>query len=251
VGRVAIMPNGSTEFVYSPQVCYFRLGSDGPLSSRYLYYWFKSEWFWSQARSLKGQTDMADYINLADIRSLAITIPSRSAQDSIVDVLGAFDNKIVVNDRIVSAALALGNACFLMAQGATTRRSELAELAAEKTLIFGDGYRTKRSEHGQPGLPILRVAEVKDGRIEPEFVDFVADSYRSAMGERVSQAGDVILTSKGTVGRVAAITARSSATSEFRRILRCQAAMSISGCVAMTSGGKRKLEKVRRTWRTI
>jgi type I restriction enzyme S subunit len=94
-----------------------------------------------------------------------------------------------------------------MAQGSTTRRSELAELATEKMLVFGDGYRTKRSEHGQPGLPILRVAEVKDGRIEPEFVDFVADSYRSAMGGKVSQAGDVILTSKGTVGRVAAITA--------------------------------------------
>ena len=36
-------------------------------------------------------------------------------------------------------------------------RSTLAELATGKKLIFGDGYRTKRSEHGQPGLPILRV----------------------------------------------------------------------------------------------
>jgi type I restriction enzyme S subunit len=107
VGRVAIMPNESPEFVYSPQVCYFRLGNDSLLSSRYLYYWFKSEGFWSQARSLKGQTDMADYINLADIKSLKITLPSRSMQNTVVEILGALDDKIAVNDRVAETCLEL------------------------------------------------------------------------------------------------------------------------------------------------
>jgi type I restriction enzyme, S subunit len=146
------------------------------------------------------------------LRQMTIELPQPEEQIAISNVLTAFDDKIAVNDRISKGALALGDACFTeVVQTCTASRSTLAELAAKKTLSFGDGYRTKRSEHGQPGLPILRVAEVMNGRIEPDFVDFVADSYRSAMGGKVSQAGDVILTSKGTVGRVAAITAKDPA----------------------------------------
>ena len=100
VGRVAMMPSEGPEFVYSPQVCFFRTMSTGPLVGQYLYYWFKSEQFWSQARSLKGQTDMADYINLADIRSLRILLQPKQVQQSIGTVLGALDDKIAVNDRI-------------------------------------------------------------------------------------------------------------------------------------------------------
>ena len=57
-------------------------------------------------------------------------------------------------------------------------------LVKEGFLEFGDGYRTKQSELGQPGLPILRVAEVLDGRVQPEFVDYVHNDYRHAMGRR-------------------------------------------------------------------
>jgi type I restriction enzyme, S subunit len=147
-------------------------------------------------------------LNTGILGAVPVVIPPMRDQAAIAEVLGALDDKVAVNDRIFSSVQALGDACFMMAQTSAARRSTLAELATEKTPIFGDGYRTKRSEHGQPGLPILRVAEVMDGRIEPEFADFVADSYRSAMGGKVSQAGDVILTSKGTVGRVAVITAK-------------------------------------------
>jgi type I restriction enzyme S subunit len=147
-------------------------------------------------------------LNRNYIRDFPITVPGQPGQKIISRVLGALDDKIAVNHRIVSCALALGDAVFITAQAPTVSRCTLARLAAERALSFGDGYRTKRSEHGKPGLPILRVAEVMDGRIEPEFADYVAESYRSAMGNKISQAGDVILTSKGTVGRVATITAK-------------------------------------------
>jgi type I restriction enzyme, S subunit len=206
LGEAALMPPGIAACLGR------RMGllrpKHGRADSRFLLYAYLGPDFQQviRERSIHGAT--VDRIPLVDLPDWPIRLPALPVQRAISGLLGALDDKIAVNDRIVSATLALGNACFLMAQGPTTRRSELAELAAEKMLIFGDGYRTKRSEHGQPGLPILRVAEVKDGRIEPEFVDFVADSYRPAMGGKVSRAGDVILTTKGTVGRVAAITAK-------------------------------------------
>lgn len=79
----------------------------------------------------------------------------------------------------------------------------LAELRACGVLDFGDGYRTKRSEHGQPGFRILRVADVADGSVRPTGPDFVSTVHARAIGSKLSQPGDVLLTTKGTVGRVA------------------------------------------------
>ncbi|GAA1092788.1 MULTISPECIES: restriction endonuclease subunit S [Streptomyces violaceusniger group] len=102
VGRVAIIPVGSPEFVYSPQVCFFRVAEGARLESKYLYYWFKGSEFWSQAGSRKSQTDMADYLNLSDIRSLSITVPDRLQQQAVVEVVGALDDKIAINERIAA-----------------------------------------------------------------------------------------------------------------------------------------------------
>ena len=83
----------------------------------------------------------------------------------------------------------------------------MAELVAEGVLSFSDGYRTKRAEHGQPGFRILRVADVADGSISPDGEDFVSADYESAVGSKRAQVGDVLLTTKGTVGRVAIMPA--------------------------------------------
>lgn len=100
VGRVAMMPIERQTFAYSPQLCYFRPAVNGPLKARYLYYWFKSVEFWRQADALKGQTDMADFLSLADICSLIIRLPSLGEQAAVADVLGALDDKIAASKRI-------------------------------------------------------------------------------------------------------------------------------------------------------
>jgi Restriction endonuclease S subunits len=130
VGRVAIIPDDAPEFVYSPQLCYFRVKPDGPLSARHLYYWFKSDSFWSQARQLKSQTDMADYINLADIRSLVVQVPPSDTQAAMGAVLRALDDKIAVNERIVSACHELAQAHTLaaLADGPTVPLGEIAAI---------------------------------------------------------------------------------------------------------------------------
>lgn len=76
-----------------------------------------------------------------------------------------------------------------------------AELAARGSLIVNDGYRTKASELGEPGYPVLRVAEIGRGSITPSYGDNVRGEYRDKIGYKLSRAGDVLLTTKGTVGR--------------------------------------------------
>lgn len=80
------------------------------------------------------------------------------------------------------------------------------ELARTGALLFGDGYRTKQAELGHPGFPVLRVAQVEGGRIRhSEIVDCVRAEFRNAIGSKLSEVDDVILTTKGTFGRRARV----------------------------------------------
>lgn len=112
VGRVAVMPSTGPVFAYSPQLCYFRLLRDGILDCRYLYYWFKSAQFWTQANALKSQTDMADFISLQDVHRLAIELPDINEQHAISEVLGALDEKMAANDRVAATARKLARAIY-------------------------------------------------------------------------------------------------------------------------------------------
>src|SRR5689334_17397679 len=83
--------------------------------------------------------------------------------------------------------------------------TSLGELTKQGILQLGDGYRTKRSELGLTGVPILRVAEVLDGRIDPTFADHIREEFRPAFHKKASAPGDILVTTKGTVGRIARV----------------------------------------------
>ncbi|WP_052492367.1 restriction endonuclease subunit S [Leucobacter komagatae] len=80
-----------------------------------------------------------------------------------------------------------------------------AELIRRGSLIVNDGYRTKQSELTPSGIPILRVAEIGDGFLAPQSEDRISEDYRRAIGVKLSEPGDVLLTTKGTVGRRAIV----------------------------------------------
>ena len=83
--------------------------------------------------------------------------------------------------------------------------TRLGDLVDDGSLKFSDGYRTKRSELADTGYRILRAAEV-DAGIFPTGYDFVARVHEQAIGDKQVRPGDVVLTTKGTVGRVAFIS---------------------------------------------
>jgi type I restriction enzyme, S subunit len=100
VGRFAYVDEDIPQFVYSPQLCYWRSLDWKTIYPRYLYYWINSNEFWSQAASVKGQTDMADYVSLTDQRRMTISLPSIEKQIAIAYILAALDDKIKLNQQI-------------------------------------------------------------------------------------------------------------------------------------------------------
>ena len=171
VGRVVLMPEGVGPFVYSPQLCFFRVCDPNALSPNFLFSWFRSEEFKAQAEYLKAQTDMADYINLRDIRSLRVTLPEPDEQRAIAGVLGAIDDKIEVNRRMAETL------------------EEMARALFRSWFVDFDPVRAK-AEGRDTGLP----SEIAD-----LFPDRLVDSDLGAIpdGWSVEHLGDHAATTKG------------------------------------------------------
>lgn len=81
----------------------------------------------------------------------------------------------------------------------------LADLVRSGDLEFSDGYRTKSSELAPEGFRIVRAGDIRDGIMFLDGPDFVAPERGSFVGEKTVRAGDVVLTTKGTVGRTAIV----------------------------------------------
>jgi len=155
VGRVAIYPPGAEQVVYSPQLCYFRVLDAEEIHPRFLAYWFRSEAFRRQALHRANNTDMAPYINLRDIASLTLDLPDRGTQQAIAEVLGALDDKIAANHRVITASDALAEARF---DAAESRQ----EVALSGLARFVNGKPFTKNATGT-GRVVIRIAELNSG----------------------------------------------------------------------------------------
>jgi type I restriction enzyme, S subunit len=184
-----MMPSEGPTFAYSPQLCYFRPVVNGPLRSRYLYYWFKSEEFWKQADALKGQTDMADFLSLSDVHSLKIRIPPLEEQVAAVDVLGSLDDKIATNDRVVDLSDKLGEAVL---SAALDGRS--SPLASQALVTMGSSPPGTSYNETADGIPFYQ--GVRDFGVR-----FPRNRVWTTAPVRTASAGDTLVSVRAPVGR--------------------------------------------------
>lgn len=75
-------------------------------------------------------------------------------------------------------------------------------LLREGALLINDGYRAKNSELSNTGIPFARAGNI-DGGFHFEDADRVPALTLAKVGLKRSLPGDVVFTSKGTVGRFA------------------------------------------------
>ncbi|WAL81841.1 restriction endonuclease subunit S [Pandoraea sp. XJJ-1] len=82
------------------------------------------------------------------------------------------------------------------------------DLIRASKLEIGDGYRAKNSELSETGIPFARAGNINDG-FKFADADHFPESELWKVGGKVSRSGDVVFTSKGTVGRFALVGAQS------------------------------------------
>ena len=106
------MRKDTPQFVYSPQLSFWRSLNESILHPRFLYYWMSSEEFYFQFKSVAGQTDMAEYVSLRDQRQMHITLPPLPEQRTIAHILGTLDDKIELNRRMNETLEEMARALF-------------------------------------------------------------------------------------------------------------------------------------------
>lgn len=173
VGRFAFVSASSPRFVYSPQLCFWRVRDRDRLDPRFVFFWLQGPEARGQLHALKGQTDMADYVSLRDQRAMTMTLPPFDEQRRIAGVLGALDDKIEHNRTLAE------------------RLESLAALEFKHRFLAETQDRVPLSTHARTWKDSVNPAHQPDARFE-HFSIPAFDSERLPSIER----GDKILSSK-------------------------------------------------------
>jgi type I restriction enzyme, S subunit len=160
VGKVSFVPEGSPKFICSPQTTFWRSLDHSVLEPRYIYYYLKSSKFVNQLRARESETDMAAYVSLTQQRQLLVEIPEFQVQRSIVEVLGALDDKITLNERHAEAALELAGCLY---ERESTKHDRWSESALGATAKWLSGGTPKTSEPSYWGgdIPWISATSLK------------------------------------------------------------------------------------------
>src|SRR5260370_9102606 len=86
--------------------------------------------------------------------------------------------------------------------GTKWRRHNVVDLLRAESLLIGDGYRAKNDELSTSGVPFARAGNINDG-FRFRDADYFPHENLHRVGNKVSQPGDVVFTSKGTCVRLA------------------------------------------------
>jgi type I restriction enzyme S subunit len=150
VGRFAFVKPDTQQFVYSPQLCFWRSLDRDLIDSRFLYYWMLGPEFYTQFKGVAGQTDMAEYVNLTDQRRMQITMPKTDEQRAIAKILGTLDDKIELNRKMNETLELMARALF------------------KSWFVDFDPVRAK-AEGREPGLPAHIAALFPDSFTDSEL----------------------------------------------------------------------------------
>lgn len=204
LGRVARVP--SDDALVLGQRIFALRGRPGVLDSGFLYFALQSHSAQSQLVG-RGTGTTVVGIRQSALRDLTINIPEFDDQVAIAAILGALDDKIAATKESGRTAADLSAALFEQAcvDKSGVQRISIDELIRTGALLVGDGYRTKRSELDTSGYRIIRAGDLNDGAVDLTSSDFVASKFGEKIGAKAGLQGDVVLTTKGTVGRVATL----------------------------------------------
>lgn len=200
-GKCVLFTGANEPVTFESHIIRARLNTE-LADPRFIFYFFESSVGRRRIASIVNQVAAAG-IRGSDLMELTVPLPDMRSQMRIADLVARFDDKIERNERTGRiatdvAATALRGA--LLANEASTER--VADLIDAGALLIGDGYRAKNSELSDEGIPFARAGNLNNG-FDFSTADRVPGSLVEAIPTKCAAPGDVVFTSKGTVGRFA------------------------------------------------
>ena len=167
--------------------------------SKFIYYWLSQNKIVEYLHNLAEQSVSAyPSIKASDICELEIKLPSLEYQTKAANILSSLDDKIElnrrINDNLEQQAQALFNYYFIDTPELLGGFS-IGSLADAANYVNGLAMQKYRPINGEKGLPVLKIKELGQGRIDSssDFCSNEIDSYYKVYD------GDVIFSWSGTL----------------------------------------------------
>ena len=234
VGRFAFVQPDTREFVYSPQLCFWRVLDRTVIEPRFLYYWMHGRECEGQFNAAKGSTDMADYISLRDQRGMSMTCPPVDDQRRIVGVLGSLDDKIECNRRLartldeIAATLFkarfvdfLGHEDFVDSQiGPIPAGWTVDRLGNHAETVLGGTPSRARDEYWTDGVvPWINSGKVNEFRILEPTALITEEALDNSAAKLMPSGTTVVAITGATLGQVSRLELDASANQSVIGIL--------------------------------
>lgn len=170
------------------------------VDSRYLYYKVVSPQFQAAVEAVSAGSTVP-HLNVADVRSMDLgELPTMAEQVAIGEVLGALDDKIAANRRVIDAGDGLIRALYSSTPKASTGRT-FADVAA----IGGGGTpSTKSSVYWDGGVSWATPTDVTsvDGPWLSHTTRSISEVGLQNCASPLYPEGSILMTSRATIGAV-------------------------------------------------
>jgi type I restriction enzyme S subunit len=195
------------------------------IDQEYLYYWL--EYVRDSVINLSSQTTQRN-LNATTVKTFIVQHPeNKKEQKQIAEILSTIDRAIAQTEAIIAKQQRIKTG--LMQDLLTKGIDENGNIRSEATHQFKDSaigripvewevepieqkleriidYRGRTPKKVTEGVPLLTAKNVRDGFIEKEPQEFIADSdYNSWMTRGIPEVGDVLFTTEAPMGNVASI----------------------------------------------
>ena len=155
-------------------------------------------------------------INWKDLRELEFELPDLETQRKLSDVLWAIINTAEAYKRLIAVSDELVKSQFVEMFGDSSARGEEWKRITVKDAIK-EGYiaRPLDGNHGEKhpkgedyvpqGVPFIMAQDLRDKKVDFENCHFITETQAKTLKKGWAKTGDVLLTHKGTIGRVAIV----------------------------------------------
>ena len=156
----------------------------------------------------QGTTKSRERVKPAELLNMRFRVPPEAEQRRIVDLIGSIDTCIDSLEGQIDVTR-------------TAREGVLSELLSNpgddwKSVTLGhvatvrSGYAFKSTDFAEVGLPVVKIANVRDGVVDLAGCSFLPDEIASSRPESLLHRGDLLITMTGDVGAVGRVAVESA-----------------------------------------
>lgn len=131
-------------------------------------------------------------LNRNYVKKFPLTVPERPEQDAIVEVIGALDDKIDINERVTNTALDLSEQHFLLATANASSSQELSKSAEWRS---GGTPKTSEPTYWDGDIPWISASSLHSPWVNSSERNITESGLKS--GSRQAPKGSIIFVVRG------------------------------------------------------